>query len=1190
MATLQDKVSLVMSTWELCVPIAHVAANIFYDRLFELDPSLRQLFPIDMMYQKVKIMKLLTVVVRGLCNLAENIDKIRDLALRHVTYGVKITMYGTVRAALLYTLEKGLGIHWTPDVADAWATVYTILSKIMTDVYDPAEQSQLSLMTITPRHNVCYSLSCSEKSSWNKIKCYSPACRKAQRPPSYWKHPKLRKMIVKLQVVFRLKYFNRLRAFSSFLPTQVILHLNNCQQSRTAGPIVLTSSAKVTPGAVLFADASGFTKLTERLSTAANGVERLCEIINGFFETLVNIVTSHGGDVVKFAGDAMCIMWCVKTEQTKSNIPTMTAAILAATNCSIALHRALHNYKALDGPNPCTLSLHIGIGSGDITLLHLGGMLNRWEFVIAGPPLAEIAIAEPLAEPGETVMAPLTYELVKDQVNVTSLEELSKLHQARFACLPEEHKSFVRVESLRDASGPLLQDDDRKKITYENLSSNFRFYIPAAIHTRLTAGQTGHLAEMRDVSVVFVHIHLSAKTVSDPGFLPECQKAILMVQQNVYYFEGSLNKILIDDKGFLILAVFGLPPLYHRDDSCRAVGAAKSIMECSKQSSTKFSIGVTTGTAFCGIVGSAARGEYTVMGGVVNLAARLMANSPVNEILVCATTLSKCPYLRVTVMPPLLLKGFEKPYTCFSILGAEISQEERLAQVASNASSLNNGEEGLALQHRQSELAGIRSFFLSKNMGELIILTGIRGSGKSAFVEALRKMGEEFKMTVPQEKSSLRKSVKKDMAAVPEELLEGYSDNAMASNSADTFNPAHLSSSLYQDWKGIVFYIVSRQNKLLDLGLAAQVLSILPAKFHHHAALLNFVAPEFGIPWPKMTDVQKELMSLRKKSSAALFARAIPLSENNLSIYELNSQQIIAVLQEMILVILKRHMSMFSTLLVLHLQTGTSMQPVTSPESWKLAYEVAEISVNRTETEPKLIFCVVSRPVVSFAPIEFKEIIGLARDRQSLIQLKGLPRHKINQYVADFLNLDLVHIPAAVLDFVAATTAGNPINIEEIINQMIFQKAIKVDAGSQRLIVYAENFDHVEIPMKLVGQIVSFIDLLKPLSQLIVKLASTFQASVLINPGFSLYQIRAVFPYRDLVHTLPTAMLELVESGVFEARLGQTGKGDIITYSFLSQVLRDQANKLLLEAHRNSFRKKKVSGLEIRPFCQVTEI
>jgi hemoglobin-like flavoprotein len=125
------QIELVQTSFAKVVPIAGVAADLFYNRLFELDPSLRRMFKGDLTEQKQKLMQMLTVVVRGLKRLDELVPAVQQLGRRHGTYGVQNSHYATVAAALLWTLEQGLGPDFTPEVKEAWVAAYTILATTM---------------------------------------------------------------------------------------------------------------------------------------------------------------------------------------------------------------------------------------------------------------------------------------------------------------------------------------------------------------------------------------------------------------------------------------------------------------------------------------------------------------------------------------------------------------------------------------------------------------------------------------------------------------------------------------------------------------------------------------------------------------------------------------------------------------------------------------------------------------------------------------------------------------------------------------------------------------------------------------------------------------------------------------------------------------------------------------------------
>jgi len=126
-----EQVTLVQESFAKVVPIADQAAVIFYDRLFEVAPQVKPMFTGDMAEQRRKLMAMLSTVVAGLSRLETILPAASALATRHVTYGAQPAHYPVVGSALLWTLEKGLGEAWTPDVADAWTEAYGTLSGYM---------------------------------------------------------------------------------------------------------------------------------------------------------------------------------------------------------------------------------------------------------------------------------------------------------------------------------------------------------------------------------------------------------------------------------------------------------------------------------------------------------------------------------------------------------------------------------------------------------------------------------------------------------------------------------------------------------------------------------------------------------------------------------------------------------------------------------------------------------------------------------------------------------------------------------------------------------------------------------------------------------------------------------------------------------------------------------------------------
>lgn len=127
----KQQIELVQSTWAKVIPMSEQAAVLFYEKLFELDPSLESMFPDDIQPQGEKLMKMITVAVNGLSNLEQIVPAVEALGERHVGYGVTDEHYDTVGEALIWTLGTGLGDDFTDEVVAAWADVYNLLASTM---------------------------------------------------------------------------------------------------------------------------------------------------------------------------------------------------------------------------------------------------------------------------------------------------------------------------------------------------------------------------------------------------------------------------------------------------------------------------------------------------------------------------------------------------------------------------------------------------------------------------------------------------------------------------------------------------------------------------------------------------------------------------------------------------------------------------------------------------------------------------------------------------------------------------------------------------------------------------------------------------------------------------------------------------------------------------------------------------
>jgi hemoglobin-like flavoprotein len=126
-----QQIELVQRSFQMVQPILGPAAMMFYDRLFELDPSLRRMFRTPGEEQARKLGQALTIVVTSIDRPDQILGAVEALGRRHAGYGVRDEHYTTVGLALLWTLEQGLGDAFTPAVRDAWSAAYGWLAVTM---------------------------------------------------------------------------------------------------------------------------------------------------------------------------------------------------------------------------------------------------------------------------------------------------------------------------------------------------------------------------------------------------------------------------------------------------------------------------------------------------------------------------------------------------------------------------------------------------------------------------------------------------------------------------------------------------------------------------------------------------------------------------------------------------------------------------------------------------------------------------------------------------------------------------------------------------------------------------------------------------------------------------------------------------------------------------------------------------
>ena len=408
---------------------------------------------------------------------------------------------------------------------------------------------------------------------------------------------------------------NTLFAHASYVPSSVVQHLKEMFESNDVG---LTAPFRQTyHTAVLFADVSGFTKLSEYFAARDpnRGHEQLHVKLNAYFQSIIRVIGSQGGDIFKFAGDAMIVLW-PKTQEPLERV------VLRAGQCAMQIKTQCQEFK-IDHGSDLQLNVKVGIGVGKISILHVGGLFNRLEYVPTGDALSQSFRAEHHADAKkkneQVIMSPEAFALVKSKFRAT-------FNKGDGYAYLQESKQNVTKTSLQHIMRMVLSGVDQ-----DTMQQMINKYEPAAVRHYVEHSEEKWAAETRDLTVLFVNLGLTEedmKEMSSDKDLQMVHEIIFTVQTAVYFYEGSINKFLMDDKGSTLIAVFGLPPLAHEDDPLRGLFCAMQICtELRKRRGLYPSVGVTTGAAFCGIIGNRNRREYSILGDCVNLSARLMQHA-----------------------------------------------------------------------------------------------------------------------------------------------------------------------------------------------------------------------------------------------------------------------------------------------------------------------------------------------------------------------------------------------------------------------------------------------------------------------------------------------------------------------------------------------------------------------------------
>jgi len=360
----------------------------------------------------------------------------------------------------------------------------------------------------------------------------------------------------------------------------------------------------------LFADISGFTKLGEAFAKKGRiGPEFLAFSLNRYMEQLINIIGKNGGDVFKFAGDALLVIW---PESKKNN--SLAESCQRAIQCALEIQLKLHNQEIAKDKR---LSIKVGIGVGEITILVVGGQFRRCEYLSVGEAMALACECETKAlGGGETIC----HENVKNLCNNVFEYEEVKGFDSYGKPIDNSGGRFYKIhkmlgEKIATKAETYLMRSQFSNTKILNNMTLLKSFVPAAIVNYLDIEKESFSKEIRVLSIMFLNLSIKLEDTRTDEGVKRIQNIINCVQRCIYRTRGALNKFLMDDKGSVLLCCWGVPPMSSSDDHTRAVLTGLSLMKSLKQYNCGALMGITTGSCFSGVVGAmGGRREYSLLG------------------------------------------------------------------------------------------------------------------------------------------------------------------------------------------------------------------------------------------------------------------------------------------------------------------------------------------------------------------------------------------------------------------------------------------------------------------------------------------------------------------------------------------------------------------------------------------------
>jgi class 3 adenylate cyclase len=477
--------------------------------------------------------------------------------------------------------------------------------------------------------------------------------------------------------------------------------------------------------AVLIADISGFTALSEKLSKIGKeGAEEITEIVNSYFSRLLDIIFMYGGDLFHFSGDALSAVYHGDEKQEDKEV----RALLTAWEMKQML-KTFSTVKTSKGSFP--LKVHISLHAGSVHSVVVGAKESGLYYLMCGKTMNEIEQLEEMGRAGEINLSKVFHTAVKGKATFEK--------KAKDRYILKGIATEVPVQKIRQA-GKASGKIDVMRANIQKL----RPFINRELFSKIVASPEGLdvWGEHKNVTILFLNFR-GFDFDRDEKAVMNLQRYFSELQATVERYDGSIDKIDLAPHGHNVIVLFGVP-FAHEDDEERAVRCAYEILSgvWSQTLKIEMRVGINSGYVFAGNVGSGERREYTVMGDEVNLAARLLSRAKASDIIVSHSTYGKIKEVfDLERKREVRLKGKAKPVKIYRVLSEKKKVEafERL-----------RGGECEIIVGREAELKQLQEIArkVEKGKGQIILVEGEAGVGKSRltreFIDVWLKQKYEF--------------------------------------------------------------------------------------------------------------------------------------------------------------------------------------------------------------------------------------------------------------------------------------------------------------------------------------------------------------------------------------------------------------------------------------------------------------